>query len=92
MFPVFKLKFVLGKGEETKAVIECGDRSIEIRGATGEVGPEGRFPYVTLTERSPYVTLTEKGEEKKFTESGFCLHSETIFNEFWDQLKDLAEK
>lgn len=83
MFPVFRLKLVLGKGEEAKVVIECGNRNIEFRGATGEKGPEGPFPF---------ITLTEEGGKMEIHKSGFCIHSVAIFNELWDQLKDLAEK
>lgn len=82
MFPVFKLKLVLGRGEETQAVIECGDRSITIRRASGETGPDGAFPYIVLTEKT----------EEKSSESGFCIHMEPIFDEIWDQLIKLAEK
>lgn len=83
MFPVFKLKLVLGKDEETKAVIECGSRNIEFGRAAGEVGPEGPFPF---------ITLTKEGGEMEISKLGFCIHSTGIFDELWDQLKDLAEK
>lgn len=82
LFPVLKFKLVLGKGEETQAVIECGDRSIAIRRASGETGPDGSFPYIVLTEKT----------ENKSSESGFCIHMEPVFDEIWDHLKKLAEK
>ena len=61
------------------AELVCGGRTILLRGSTGERGPVGPFPFITLTERK---------EEGDFME-GFCIHSEDRFNEVWDKLKEL---
>ena len=64
--------FYMSQNFKAGISITCGDRRIYVRPATGEVGPDGPFPYVTFVE--------EDGES-----SGFCVHSEAAFDEVWDK-------
>ena len=62
----------------------CGDRRILVRPATGETGPKGPFPFITLTEEF----VLPSGATLK----GFCLHSEDVFNELWDKLEEMRTR
>ncbi len=73
--PRLIFKFVLGRDKETQAVIECGNRNIQISRASGEA--------------LPFITLTEKKEEEGELLEGFCIYSETVFNTLWDKLKEM---
>ena len=77
------LRFIYAYKKRSEVRIICGDRSIMIQAATGEQGPQGPFPF---------ITLTEKKEERGELLEGFCIHSEDRFNELWDKLKELVTK
>lgn len=75
-FPFFKWRKALpGLRELPQATVVCGDRHITLRGATGEVGPDGPFPYIEFSD----------GE-------GFPVHAEYVFDELWNNLKDLKDR
>ncbi len=67
--------FLMSQNFSDGISIICGERRILVKPATGEMGPKGPFPFITLTE----------GVEA----AGFCLHSEDVFNELWDKLEEM---
>ncbi len=79
-FPWFNMSENFKEG----VTIICGDRRIIVRPATGEQGPEGPFPYITLM-REGRLDSTKRVRAN----DGFCLHSEDAFNEIWNKLEEI---
>ncbi len=70
--------FMMSENFSEGISIVCGERRILVKPATGEMGPKGPFPFITLSE----------GIER----AGFCLHSEDVFNELWNKLEEMLTR
>ncbi len=69
----------------------CGDRRILVRPATGETGPKGPFPFISLTEEGS-TKRRNSGNTFRRSKRGFCLHSEDVFNELWEKLEEMLTR
>lgn len=75
--------FMMSENFSDGISIICGDRRILVRPATGEMGPKGPFPF---------ITLTREGLARADGKDGFCLHSEDVFNELWGKLEEMLTR